>query len=57
MKQILVVLLACISFGSFAQLDGNTTLSYPDLIKTYKELAKKHKEIELYDMGDSDYGL
>jgi hypothetical protein len=57
MKQILVVLLACISFGSFAQLDGNTTLSYPDLIKTYKQLAAEHDEIELYEMGESDYGL
>ena len=57
MKQILVVLLACITFGAFSQLDGNTTLSYPDLIKTYKELAQKHDEIELYEMGQSDYGL
>ncbi|MFT6245248.1 MAG: hypothetical protein ACJA0U_000842 [Salibacteraceae bacterium] len=57
MKQILVVLLACISYGSMAQLDGNTTLSYPDLIKTYKQLAENHDEIELYEMGESDFGL
>lgn len=57
MKQNLLLLVALISFTSFGQLDGNTTLTYPELIKTYKQLAKKHKEIELYNMGESDYGL
>ena len=57
MKQIIVILIALLPFVSDAQLDGNTTLRYPELIKTYEELAKKHKEIELFQMGESDYGL
>lgn len=57
MKQNLLILTALLSFTTFGQLDGNTTLNYPDLIKTYRQLAEKHKEIELYEMGPSDYGL
>ena len=57
MKQIIVFLIVLLPFISLAQLDGNTTLSYPELIKAYEDLAMKHKEIELFEMGDSDYGL
>ena len=45
------------SFLSNAQLDGNTTPTYHELIEMYKELADEHAEIELYSMGESDYGL
>ncbi len=43
--------------GVFAQLDGNTTPTYPELIEMYRKLANDHDEIELYEMGQSDYGL
>lgn len=57
MKQLQVFIIAILPFISFGQLDGNTTLTYPELVKTYQDLAQKHQEIELYDMGESDYGL
>jgi hypothetical protein len=40
-----------------AQWTGNTSPTYPDLIAYYQKLDKEHKEIELYAMGPSDYGL
>lgn len=40
-----------------AQWDGNVTPTYPELIDIYKEFDRDHKEIELYEMGASDYGL
>lgn len=49
--------LLAIQFNLLAQFDGNTTPTYPELIEYYKELASQHKEIELYNMGNSDYGL
>lgn len=42
---------------SFGQFDGNTTPTYPELIQYYQALDKAHAEIELYSMGESDYGL
>lgn len=42
---------------SIAQYDGNTSPTYPELIEIYKELDREHEEIELYNMGSSDYGL
>jgi hypothetical protein len=47
----------CFSQISFSQFDGNTTPTYPELITYYKNKAQEHKEIELYAMGTSDYGL
>ena len=40
-----------------AQWTQNTSPTYPDLIAYYKKLDAQHKEIELYAMGESDYGL
>ncbi len=40
-----------------AQWTQNTSPTYPDLISYYKKLDAQHKEIELYAMGESDYGL
>lgn len=57
MKQLFVFILFCLPLALSAQLDGNSTLSYPELIRSYEKLAKDHPEIELYEMGDSDYGL
>ena len=56
-KALLYLLLFLISFVSFAQLDGNTTPTYSELIDRYRKLASEHQEIELYAIGQSDYGL
>lgn len=46
-----------VTFLSSAQLDGNTTPTYHELIEMYQKLAAENAEIELYAMGESDYGL
>ena len=38
-------------------LRGNETPTYTELIACYEKLAQEHQEIELYEMGPSDYGL
>ncbi|MGV3630223.1 MAG: hypothetical protein ACO1O6_03415 [Bacteroidota bacterium] len=40
----------------FAQFEGNQTPTYPKLVAFYDSLAKL-KQVELYNMGKSDYGL
>lgn len=40
----------------FAQFSGNQTPTYPNLVKFYDSLAQK-KQVELFNMGQSDYGL
>ncbi len=40
-----------------AQWTQNTSPTYHELISYYKKLDAQHKEIELYAMGESDYGL
>lgn len=62
---LLFFLSVCLSFASFGQLSkapfpdltGNETPTYEQLIVKYQELANQHNEIELYSMGESDYGL
>lgn len=39
---------------SFAQYDGNTTLTYPELITQYQKWDEEHEEIALFNMGMSD---
>lgn len=43
----------------FSQTDirGNQSPDYFELIDRYKKIADEHQEIELYNMGPSDYGL
>lgn len=36
---------------------GNTTPTYSELITHLKNVSNAHKEVELYNMGKSDYGL
>ena len=36
---------------------GNTTPTYIELITHLKEISSLHSELELYNMGTSDYGL
>ena len=40
-----------------AQWTENTSPTYPDLISYFQKLDLQHAEIELYAMGNSDYGL
>ena len=57
MKQIIGTIFLSLSFVTIGQQSSNQTLNYSELIKVYTELAKEHAEIELYAMGESDYGL
>ena len=36
---------------------GNTTPTYSELINHLKEISTANSEVELYNMGPSDYGL
>jgi hypothetical protein len=52
-------LLLFVSTGCFSQSNwtGNTSPTYPVLIDYLKNLDKAHKELSMYNMGPSDYGL
>lgn len=54
---LFAIVFLSLSFFSNAQLNGNTTPTYHELIEMYRQLANDHDEIELYSMGESDYGL
>ena len=53
---LLITSLACCQLVH-AQWSLNTTPTYPELIEYYQKIDREHKEIELYAMGESDYGL
>lgn len=57
LRSLFGIVCLSLSFLSNAQLDGNTTPTYHELIGMYRTLAADHAEIELYSMGESDYGL
>ncbi len=58
MKVFFLLSLFCLSgLNLKAQYDGNLTPTYSELIRDYEELADKHSEISLFQMGESDYGL
>ncbi|MBL1281609.1 MAG: hypothetical protein COA33_015135 [Fluviicola sp.] len=58
MKLIFFVLLLIFSLQNVkAQFDGNTTPTYEELIEIYEKLDAENDEIELYQMGQADYGL
>lgn len=55
-------MLACLSFVSLntnaqQRWSGNTSPDYTELISFLDSVAQEHPEIELYSMGQSDYGL
>lgn len=56
-KVYLLAIIVVFTQLSFGQYDGNTTPTYPNIIEAYQVLANRHKEIELFNMGESDYGL
>lgn len=51
---LLFILNFTIQFVSFAQWDKNTTPTYEELIAIYKKWDAEHKEIQLFEMGESD---
>ncbi|GAB5417828.1 MAG: M14 family metallopeptidase [Crocinitomicaceae bacterium] len=57
MKHLLFAGFILITLSLNAQWDGNATPTYPELIEIYQKLDAEHDEIELYQMGESDYGL
>jgi hypothetical protein len=58
MRNLFIVLgIITLSFTAMAQWDGNTTPSYSEVISQCLTWANQHKELELYEMGSSDYGL
>lgn len=59
MKNVYFFPLLLLSFlnGYSQQWSGNTTPTYPELISHLQKLDKQHKEIQLFNMGPSDYGL
>lgn len=57
MKRIIQIVCFLIPMTCFAQYNENTSPDYKTLIQIYTDLAREHEEIELYSMGQSDYGL
>ncbi|MCX8486153.1 MAG: M14 family zinc carboxypeptidase, partial [Crocinitomicaceae bacterium] len=60
MKHLLCsTLLLFVSGSCYSQSNwtGNTSPTYPALIEHLQKLDKAHKELSLYNMGPSDYGL
>lgn len=57
MSKFLAFLIFGSFFNAFSQWTENVTPTYPELVEHFEKLAEKHAEIELYAMGESDYGL
>lgn len=53
---LLMLFLSQLSFSQ-SNWTGNTSPTYPALIDHLQKLDKAHKELSLYNMGPSDYGL
>jgi hypothetical protein len=56
-KYIFILFFALLSLFSRAQWRGDTSPSYPELVAYLQKLDKENKEIKLFNMGLSDYGL
>jgi len=52
-----VLIVTSHSVFSQSKWTGNTSPTYPELIEYLKKLDKDHKELSMYAMGPSDYGL
>ena len=52
-----ILLVSAHSLFSQSNWTGNTSPTYPALIDHLQKLDKTHKELSLYNMGPSDYGL
>jgi len=55
--KVLLFFLIGIQFHSFCQWNGNETPTYSKLVEDCKIFASIHSEIQLFNMGESDYGL
>jgi hypothetical protein len=53
----LLLLLQQLSYSYGQNWSENSSPSYPELITHLQKLDRAHKEIKLYNMGPSDYGL
>jgi hypothetical protein len=54
---LVLLFLSTSSFVAQSKWSGNESPTYDELHLILKQLASKNKEIELYNMGNSDYGL
>jgi hypothetical protein len=52
-----VLIVTSHSVFSQSNWTGNTSPTYPELIEHLKKLDKTHKELSMYAMGPSDYGM
>ena len=58
MKNLLSCLFSLIIVPcSFGQWKGNSSPTYDELVRHLEKLDAQHSEVELYNMGSSDYGL
>jgi hypothetical protein len=57
MRIILFCSIVLSAFYGNSQWNGNDSPTYPELISHLKKLDKEHKEIKMFNMGKSDYGL
>lgn len=57
MKQLILFTILFSANLSYSQWKENTTPNYDELIEIYRDLDAQHDEIELYEMGPSDFGL
>jgi hypothetical protein len=56
-KLLIIGISLCVFHSMHAQWSGNSSPTYPQLISHLQKIDRAHLEIELYAMGDSDYGL
>ncbi len=56
-KLVLILCSLLIVPLSFSQWNGNTSPTYTELIEHLTAVDQEHTEVELYNMGSSDYGL
>jgi len=54
---IILLFISAFSITAQSKWSGNESPTYDELHLTLKQLASKNKEVELYNMGNSDYGL
>jgi hypothetical protein len=57
MRRLFLFSFLFVPFLLFSQWNGDTSPSYPELVAHLKKLDKENREIKLYNMGLSDYGL
>lgn len=54
---VLLLLLQQLSYSYCQNWSENTTPTYPELVSHLQRLDRQHREIKLFNMGPSDYGL